>query len=188
MSRRLPDDPKPWTVLHRRYIYNRAPWLVIRQDHVRLPNGREIPEFWVQEFPPWVSVVAITPKDEIVLVRQFRAGLAQVHYELPAGVADAEEEMEAAARRELAEETGFGGGRWRPFLRLSPNSAIQNNLSHTFIAEGVTRVAEPTPDGTEDLRVHLVPLADVRRLIDEGEIVQALHAAPLLRYLLDRQT
>ncbi len=186
MPRRLPDDPLPWTVLTRRYVFERAPWLVVRQEHLRLPNGREIAEYWINEFPPWVSAVAVTNADEVVLVRQYRPAVAAVHYEIPAGVAEPGEELEQAARRELLEETGYGGGRWSPLSSLSPNSALQDNLSHTFLAEGVQRLAAPAPEGTEDLRVHLVPLAEVPRLVDDGEIVQALHVAPLLRYLLRR--
>ena len=47
-------------------------------------------------------------------------------------------------------------------------------------------IAEPAPETTEDLRVHLIKVGDAARLIDEGEMIQALHAAPLLRYLLGR--
>ncbi len=71
-------------------------------------------------------------------------------------------------------------------MTLSANPALQTNLTHTYLAEGVTPVQRPHPDATEDLRVHLVPLAQLRALLDEGEMVQALHAAPLLRYLLRR--
>ena len=93
-------------------------------------------------------------------------------------------DTEAAARRELLEETGFGGGRWSPLMVMSANPALQNNLTYTYLAEGVTRLHGPDPDATEDLRVHLVPVSQARALIDDGEMVQALHAAPLLRYLL----
>ncbi len=94
---------------------------------------------------------------------------------------------EAAARRELLEETGYAGGRWSSLLTLSANPALQSNLTYSFLAEGVEPVAAPTHEATEDLRVHVVPRGDLPRLIDTDEIVQALHAAPLLRYLLRRQ-
>ena len=61
-----------------------------------------------------------------------------------------------------------------------------NNLTHSFLAEGVT-AGVATPDASEDIRVHLVPIAEVERLIDGGGFLQALHAAPLLKFLLQRR-
>lgn len=187
MPAKLPDDPLPWECLDQQYLYRRPPWLVLRHQRFRLPSGREIPDYWISEFPPWVNVVAVTTDDALVLVRQYRPGLGAVHYEIPAGVVDAGEDIEAAARRELREETGFGGGRWSVLSRLSANPALQNNLATTYLAENVERVAEPAPELTEDLRVHLVKVHDAVRLIQEGEMIQALHVAPLLRYLLARR-
>jgi 8-oxo-dGTP pyrophosphatase MutT (NUDIX family) len=187
VARRLPDDPAPWTVLSSSYLLRRPPWLTMRQEHLRLPSGREIPEYWIFEYPPWANVVAVTGDDHLVLIRQYRPALGAVHFELPAGVVDsADASPEAAARRELREETGYGGGRWTLLTTLSANPALQNNLTYTFLAEGVEPVSDATPEGTEDLRVHLVPATDIARLIDAGDMVQALHAAPLLRYLARR--
>lgn len=188
MPRRFANDPQPWTVLKRSYLFERPPWLTLRVDHVRLPSGAEIPEYWISEYPPWVNVVAVTPRDEVVLIRQYRPGLGEVSFEIPAGVADpGDPSFEAGARRELAEETGYGGGRWSALGTLSANPALQTNLTHTFLAEGVEPLGSAHPEQTEDLRVHLVPLDEVARLIDAGEMMQALHAAPLLRYLLRRR-
>jgi 8-oxo-dGTP pyrophosphatase MutT (NUDIX family) len=174
-------------VLSRRYLLRKPPWLVVRQDHVRLPRGAEIEEYWVSEFPPWVNVVAVTGADEIVMIRQYRHGLAAVHYELPAGVIEPDDPSpEAAARRELRAESGFGDGRWSRLLTLAPNPGLQTNLTHCFLAEGVRVIGQPDPEPTEDLRVHLVPVGRVEPLIETGEIVQALMVAPLLAYLRRR--
>ena len=188
MPIKLPDDPAAWTLVEREYLFEKPPWLVLRRDHLRLPNGREIPEYFVSEYPAWANVVAVTTDDRMVLVRQYRPGLAAVHFEIPAGVVDrADASPEAAARRELAEETGYGGGRWSPLTTLSANPSLQNNLVYTFLAEGVEPIAHAEPEATEDIRVHVVPVDDVLGLIDRGDVIQAMHVAPLLRYLLQRR-
>jgi 8-oxo-dGTP pyrophosphatase MutT (NUDIX family) len=182
----LPDDPRPWESLSLDYLFRRPPWLVLRHQHFRLPTGREIPDYWISEYPPWINVVAVTPGDELVLVRQYRPALGQVHYELPAGVVEEGEDLETAARRELREETGFSGGVWRLLSTLSANPALQTNLTTTFLAEGVQPVDRPALDSTEDLRVHRMKVDQALGMLDRGEMIQALHAAPLLRYLLGR--
>jgi len=183
----FPDDPRPWDVVESSYV-SRKEWFTVRLDHVRLPNGHEIPEYWVTEYRPWVNVVAITEADQVVLIRQYRHGLGTVHFELPAGTTDiGEHDLQAAVHRELAEETGYGGGRWSLLTTLSANPALQNNLTYTFLAEGVRVIEQARPESSEDLRLHLVPVAELGALIDGGGFIQALHITPLLTYLRRRK-
>jgi 8-oxo-dGTP pyrophosphatase MutT (NUDIX family) len=182
-----PDDPLPWRVLSSEYVARKF-WHTVRVDRVELPNGTVIPEYWVSEYVPWVNVVATTTDDKILLVRQYRHGLRAVHYEIPAGTTDADDtDMESAARRELLEETGHGGGRWSPLMTLSANPALQNNLTYTFLAEGVVLMKEADPGSGEDLRLHAVPVSDLEGMIDRGDLIQSLHVAPLLKFLLKRR-
>ena len=177
-------DPKPWDTLASQYLF-RKPWLTMRQERVRLPRGGVIEEYYVWEYPPWVNVIARTADHRLVMIRQFRHALGQVHFELPAGVCDAgDADPLTAARRELLEETGFGGGHWREWMVLSANPALQTNLTYTFLATGVEPLAAPRPEKTEELVAHLVPVAEARRIVLGGEMVQALHVAPLLKYFL----
>jgi 8-oxo-dGTP pyrophosphatase MutT (NUDIX family) len=185
MADEFDDDPGVWKVLSREYLARKL-WYTVRVDRVELPNGTVIPEYWVNEYPPWVNVVALTERDEVVLIRQYRHGIGAVHWELPAGSTDPEDKsMEEAARRELREETGYVGGRWSLLATLSANPALQNNLTYTFLAEGVTPGAA-SPEASEEITVHLTPLAEVEALLENGGFLQALHAAPLLQLLLRR--
>ena len=180
------DDPGPWKVLTREYL-SRELWYTVRVDRVELPSGTIIPKYWINEYPPWVSIVAVTADDRVVLIRQYRHGIGAVHFVIPAGTTDPEDtSLEAGARRELHEETGYSGGTWSLLSTLSANPALQNNLSYTFLAEGVT-AGTAAPDASEDIRVHLVPIAELERLVESGGFLQALHVAPLLKFLLQRR-
>ncbi len=119
----------------------------------------------------------------MVMIDQYRHALGETHFELVAGVVDEGEKPLEAAKRELLEETGFGGGEWQEFMVLSPNPTNHNNHSYTFLATGVERLTEQHQEETEDIRVHIMTKEDVQTLLDRGEIVQALHAAPLWKYM-----
>lgn len=180
-------DPRPWDVLSSSYL-SRKPWLTLRQDHVRLPNGAAIEDYNVLEYPDWVNVLAVTADGMIVLVRQYRHGIRAVHYELPAGVCEAtDRDPEETARRELLEETGYGGGDWSLLSTLSANPGTHSNRTHTYLAMGATRVQEPHPEPTEELAVRLAGPDEVRRILLAGGIMQALHAAPLWQFLCSRR-
>jgi len=180
------DDPGAWRVLTSEYLA-REPWYTVRVDRVQLPSGTVIPKYWISEYPPWVNVVAVTADDRVVLIRQYRHGIGAVHFEIPAGTTDPEDtSLESAAGREVLEETGYSGGTWSLLMTLSANPALQNNLTYTYLAEGVTAGAA-SPEESEDLRVHLVPIAEIESLIEDGGFVQALHAAPLLKLMLQRR-
>ena len=177
-------EPECWTTLKTEYLYKR-PWLTMRQDAVQLANGRVIDDYYVWEFPPWNNVLAITKSGQIVLIRQYRHGIGKVFYELPAGVHDKSgESVLESAQRELLEETGFGGGSWKPLMELSANPALQNNITYSFLAEGVDKISNQELDATEDISVHLVTLDELRSIVLDGGMIQALHAAPILKYLL----
>ncbi|MDE6207997.1 MAG: NUDIX hydrolase [Muribaculaceae bacterium] len=173
---------KKWKLLESEYLYRR-PWLTARRDKVELPDGRIHPEYYVLEYPSWVNIIAITEDGEFVLVEQYRHGLGEVGFELCAGVVEDGEAPVDGAKRELMEETGFGGGEWELFATLSPNASATNNLSYTYLARGVRRVTDKQHlDATEDVAVHVVSREEVYKLLSTGEIKQATMAAPLWKF------
>src|SRR5438105_3720111 len=95
-----------WQKLGERMI--RDGYRTIIGRRYRLPSGFER-EFEIKRERDTAVVVAITPEDDVVLVREFRPGVEAELLELPGGVVDAGEDPLAAACRELVEETGYAG-------------------------------------------------------------------------------
>ena len=170
---------RTWKVLESTYLH-RKPWLTVRSERVELPNGNQIPEYFVFEYPDWINVIAITKDKKFVFVSQYRHGLGETSYELCAGVCEKEDGSPlVSAQRELLEETGFGGGNWSEYMTISANPGTHTNLTHCFLATDVEPVAPQHLEDTEDLAVHILTLENVLELLKTDQIKQAIHAAPL---------
>lgn len=79
-----------WQMLDSEYLIRR-PWLTARRDQVRLPNGAEVSEYYVLEYPDWINVIALTRDGRFLMERQYRHGLQLTCYEICAGVCEAGE-------------------------------------------------------------------------------------------------
>jgi ADP-ribose pyrophosphatase len=111
--------------------------LELRSVHFRHPVRRKTErDYVIAHAPDWVNVVALTPGDRLVLVRQFRFGSNELSLEIPGGVIEAGEDPVAAGMRELSEETGYGGGAARLLGSVHPNPAIQDNTCHFVLVDG----------------------------------------------------
>ena len=170
-----------WSTIEKKYLIRR-PWLTARCDKVQLPDGRIYDEFYVLEYPTWVNILAITKDGRMVMVEQYRHGLDGVFFELFAGTVEEGEDPLDAAKRELREETGFGGGTWELSMVISANPTSMNNLNYCFIARDVELLGDQQLDETEDINVHVLDPSVVKEMLIRDEIKQALMAAPLWKY------
>ena len=91
-----------------------------------------------------------------------------------------------SAQRELLEETGYGNGVWKEFMQISPNPSTHTNITYCFLATDVEKISEQQLEDTENLTVHLLSLQEVKELLQQGSIRQALMAAPLWKYMAER--
>src|SRR4051812_23520101 len=114
------------------------------------------------------------------MVRQYRHGIASPSLELPAGVIEPHETPEEAARRELAEETGYVSDDWVSIQTVSTEPARHTTRAHFFCARGARADGPPTPEESELLEIVKVPLSDLRRLACDGSILHGVHVGAIL--------
>jgi ADP-ribose pyrophosphatase len=158
----------------------------VRRDSNCSPSTGEIHDFFIIEPFNWVNVIAVTSGREVVLVEQYRHGIDGITLEIPGGIIDEGEQPEAAARRELLEETGYEADSWKLLGINAPNPAIQNNLCYTFLAEPARPVAAQNLDHTEEIGIHLYHLDHIAELIKEGKINHALVIAAFYYYEISK--
>ena len=173
--------PTLWRTLASRTILKDR-WIDLRADQCVTPAGVEISPYYVLGYPDWVHIVALTPDRHIVLVQQYRHAIGVEMLELPGGCIDpADATPEQAARRELAEETGFTAARWTAISALYPNPATHANRLHIFLAQDAVARHEPRLDqGEEGLSIHIRPLDDIVAGLASGLLGQAMQVVGLL--------
>lgn len=157
------------------------PLFRVRFDSMRHPQTRLSQRCLVLETPDWVNVVAVTPEGRVVMVEQYRFGVGRLSLEPPAGIVGDGEKPLAAAQRELLEETGYGGDRWRYLGSVSPNAAFHDNRCHHWLVEDAEEIAAPSPDDGEAIRVRLMSIEDLRAEIAAGGIDHTLAQSALSR-------
>jgi ADP-ribose pyrophosphatase len=178
---------KPWEKLDSRPMGDFRIF-TIRSDRKLSPRTQKAHEFFVIDCVNWVNVIALTPDRQVVMVEQYRHGSDTVELEIPGGMMDPHDSSpEAAALRELREETGYAGEKPRIIGQVFPNPAIMSNICYTVLVENC-RCAHPVEfDHGEDLVTRLVPAVELPRMVASGKIRHSLVAAAIYHFdLLQR--
>jgi len=142
-------------------------------------------DFFVLDTNDWVNVLAITPDEEVVLVRQFRYGSREHSLEPPGGVVEKGEDPIIAGLRELEEETGYVGENPKLLGTVRPNAAILSNRCHVVIVRNARKTAELNFDQHEELITELYPLSELKHLVKSGQITHSIGLNSVLMFLLE---
>ncbi len=161
----------------------------ITKDTVRLPSGGESTRevAWKRGA---VCIVPVTDAGEIVCVEQFRYPYDEVILEIPAGkLEEGEDDTLAAAKRELAEETGYTAAEWVDFGLYYGSPAMLKEEIWIYLARGLTAGATNF-DEDEYLRIRKIPIEELTSRILAGEIPDGKTQAAVLRakLWLERET
>jgi len=167
-----------WKKLSSSYIH-KGPWATLRTDKCEMPNGHIVEDYYVLEYNNWVNAVAITEENKIIMVNQYRHAAGIVSLEIPGGVIDEGELPIEAIRRELLEETGYQFDDFELLCTVYANPSTANNCTFCYLAKGGKKVQGQHLDVQEEIVVAEYTLAEIKQLLAENKIAQALHCTGL---------
>jgi len=137
-------------------------WRGILQKTFELPNGQEA-TFDIVQTNTFVTIVAFTPRREVILVRQYRPGPEKTLVSFPEGMVEHNEPPEKAAARELLEETGYQAERF--VLLKQFHSSYSTEKQICLLALNCGKTGEQQPDHTEFIEVRVLPIEKFRVLL-----------------------
>jgi ADP-ribose pyrophosphatase len=139
----------------------------VSTERLLYANGREYDLDYVRH-PGAAAVVALDAAGRVCVVRQYRHGILDFLWEIPAGKLDAGEAPQICAVRELAEETGVTAQRWTSLGQYLPAPGIFTEVIHLYLARDLS-VGAATPDSDEDLEIDWVAFGDAAAKVQCGE-------------------
>jgi ADP-ribose pyrophosphatase len=154
----------------RRTVHEWHVWRLVETEYLDRDGSPFVRTFI--ESPGAVSVVAVDDALRVVLIRQWRASLDRVVWEVPAGMRDRPGEApDACGLRELEEETGYRASNAELLTCFHPSAGVMNGTHHVYLATGLSFVGA-SHDGPEEaeLDVVLMPFDEALAMVERGEI------------------
>lgn len=136
--------------------------------HFRNPRNQKVERMIILEGGHSANVVAVTPEDEILFVRQFRVGIQEETLELPGGIIDPGESPDVTVRRELEEETGYQADEWVPLGKVASNPVFMDGYIHHYAALDIAATGTVRLDDGEAIVPELISLPQTKKMLKEG--------------------
>lgn len=176
------ENKNPWIVKGEKAIYDNA-WINVTEYDVINPSGGKGIYGKVHFKNTAIGVIALDEEQNIWLVGQYRFVLNEYSWEIPEGGCPEGEDYLTAAKRELLEETGLVAQSWRQLMKLHLSNSVTDELAFVFLA---TQLEQKTasPEETEELMVKKMPFEEAVKMVEQGEITDAISVAAIQRVQL----
>lgn len=171
-----------WKSYGQRQIYTNR-WVSLDLIDVEQPDGQRW-EHHVVRLRHLAVAAVVNNRREVLMMWRHRFITDSWAWELPMGLIEDEETPEAAAAREVEEETGWRPGSMKPLIYAQPANGITDSQHYVFRADSATRIGPPTEKNESD-RIEWIPLSSVRGMIDRREIVSSGSLVGLLYLLME---
>ena len=167
-----------WPRILSRRTTKLSAWTEIVAREVEFREGAPVQTYHAVSQPDYIAILALTPAQQIPIVRQFRPAVEAFTWELPAGLRDAGEDAAESCRRELLEETGYPARAVHPLGVMAPCTGRLSNRIHSFFVEAGERRPDFQPEA--GIAVELVSPSGLARMIRAGEFIHQLHIGTIL--------
>lgn len=166
----MTQQKKPWQVLSSQQVIN-TPYLRIRREEVKLPNGVILPDYYIIENRGWVGVVPVTEDGRFLINKQYKHGIGLEVLEFPAGgIDEGEDDPLMTAHRELMEETGYSVEpdqiEFLAHMLANPTGAVTRIW--WYLARNVRKTGTQKLDPAEEIENFLVTPRELLAMIHDG--------------------
>lgn len=163
-----------WKILSSEYL-TRYSFFTARKDKCETPQGKIIEQYYVVELPLTVCALGITEENEAILIKQYRHPIEKTILEVPGGFTDENEDPQKAIEREFLEETGYAFSHFEYVGEVAANPGILTGYTKLYLATGGKKIAKQVLDHNEEIEIVLIPLNELKGMLLQNKIVQALH-------------
>ena len=179
----MTDDDLAWETLDSRVAYS-CPGFDVYNEDVRFPNG-DVGEFDFLSEQEAVVVLPFTTDGDVVVIDEWRQAVKRVNRSLPAGsIEEDDPDRETAARRELAEETGYEAGAVEHLTTVEPANGIADSVLHYFVARDCEPSADQDLEDIESIRVGTTTLEQLVEAARDDELRDGRSSMGVLYFAL----
>jgi ADP-ribose pyrophosphatase len=179
------DRHRPWKTLASREVYAAEPWVRVLDEKLELPNGKIVPSYHRILLPDYSMVFPILEDGRVLMIRSYRQGPGETVLGFPGGGIDAGEMPEAAAQRELREETGHRAERWVSLGAGLTGANVRGAKCHMYMALGCRKIAEPNSGDLEEQELLSLSRDELAAYLQENRFVILAYAAIAARAVLE---